>query len=77
VPTAMGAWQITVSCRDGAKARLQYERGTAPPSPGETISLPDPREAGKDIRLQIVGGVAYSPPHKYDVGVWEFEAIEV
>ncbi len=75
----MGTWQINVTFRDGSTMTLHYPRNSPPPTSGSQLSLPDPRERepGKEIALQIVGGVRYSPPHERGVGIWEFEATEV
>jgi hypothetical protein len=74
---SMGTWQIKVRFLDGSTTTLLYRRGMPPPAASGEVRLPYPRDAKKQIRLQIVGDVEYSPPHEGGLGIWEFEATEL
>jgi hypothetical protein len=53
----MGTWQIKVRFLDGSTTTLLYRRGMPPPAASGEVRLPDPWDAKKRIRLQIVGDV--------------------
>jgi hypothetical protein len=73
----VGTWQIKERFLDGSKTTLLYRRNMAPPASGGEVSLRDPRQPEKAIRLQVAGNIAFSPAPEDGGNIWEFEATEL